>query len=89
MSVATLDKYCKTHGLILYGVERREHTQTACEVVDVDLKANPAVSYWLKGAIEALENRDILDAVADAKLLSDIMQARYTALTGRVYGAKI
>lgn len=51
-----------------------------------ELKADPSVSYWLKNALDALESRDILDAVADAKLLSDIMQARYTAATGRVYG---
>ncbi len=53
-----------------------------------ELKQNPAVSFWLKEALTKLENRDILDAVADAKILFDAMSERYTEVTGRVYGAK-
>jgi hypothetical protein len=50
------------------------------------LKANPAVSFWLKEALTNLENRDILDAVCDAKVLFDAMNERYTELTGRKFG---
>lgn len=31
---------------------------------------NPSTSFWLKAAIEKLENRDVLDAARDADILA-------------------
>ena len=43
---------------------------TAAEII-----ASPSASYWLKGAIAALQQRDPLDAARDAAMLSEIMAA--------------
>ena len=40
----------------------------------------PGTSFWLKFSVEALHNRDPLDAVNDAQDLLDICQARAAAV---------
>jgi len=48
--------------------------------------ASPCVSYWLKGAIMALEKRDPIDALNDAELLAELARARVDDI-GRTYAA--
>jgi hypothetical protein len=40
------------------------------------LLADPAVSYWLKGQIRQTRDRDVLDALRDAELLSEVLRTR-------------
>lgn len=47
------------------------------------LMDDPAVSYWLKGAVRALMERDPVDAANDADVLAKIMGERVTALLKR------
>lgn len=42
-----------------------------------------AGSYWLKGAVVALENRDVLDALADAQMLLGLAKKRAEEALGR------
>ena len=42
---------------------------------------NPAVSYWLKDAIESLLKRDPVDAYKDARLLHGLMENRVKELS--------
>lgn len=39
------------------------------------IASNPATSYWLRGAIAALLERDVLDARNDAEILAEIFRA--------------
>jgi hypothetical protein len=45
--------------------------------------ADPCASYWLKGAIAALMNRDTIDATYDAELLAKLFRQRCDEITGR------
>lgn len=40
------------------------------------INADPAASFWLKGAIAYLDKRDPLDACRDAELLVKLQQTR-------------
>lgn len=40
-----------------------------------------AASFWLKDAVQQLENRDLLDALADAEMLLGMMKKRYAEAT--------
>lgn len=44
---------------------------------------DPAASYWLKGAVRELQNRDIIDAVNDIKALDDIFTTLLQEIQGR------
>ena len=46
----------------------------------VELYTSPATSYWLRGAIDALELRDPLDARRDAELLAALQARRVDEL---------
>jgi hypothetical protein len=46
------------------------------------LLADPAVSYWLKGALQAALRRDCLDAARDAQGLATLLDARWAEITG-------
>lgn len=46
------------------------------------LMANPAISFWLKAAVEALEKRDPLDAASDAGFLFALAEARANETLG-------
>ena len=42
---------------------------------------DPATSYWLREAVQAANRRDPLDALRDAEMLVEMLQARFdTAL---------
>jgi hypothetical protein len=49
----------------------------------VETLQNPAASFWLKKAIEALDKRDPVDAWADAETLQRIMRAKLDELQRR------
>ena len=46
------------------------------------LVADPTTSQTLRDMLTASLNRDPLDALADAEVLTDILRARFDALTG-------
>jgi hypothetical protein len=46
------------------------------------IMANPSISFWLKAAVEALENRDPLDAASDAGFLFALAEARANEACG-------
>lgn len=54
-----------------------------------ELLASPCTSNWLKRALTDLQERDILDAVCDAKVLFDATNERYQQLTGRKFGGSL
>jgi hypothetical protein len=43
---------------------------------------DPATSFWLRDAINALMRRDPIDAARDARLLAAIMEQRANEITG-------
>jgi hypothetical protein len=45
-------------------------------MLERSLLADPAVSYWLKGQIRQSRDRDVLDALRDAELLSEVLRIR-------------
>lgn len=47
-----------------------------------DLKADKALSFWLKEQIEKISERDILDAINDAELLLGALAGRFKIMTG-------
>lgn len=52
-----------------------------------DILADPAASRWLKEQIRATQSRDVVDAIADAKVLLSILNNRFAetlALAKRV-----
>ena len=44
--------------------------------------ADPCASFWLRDAIVALLNRDVVDAANDAELLAVLMSNRCKAVVG-------
>ncbi len=40
------------------------------------IRTDPSVSYWLKAALEALDERDPVDALNDAQVLAKVQQTR-------------
>ena len=44
--------------------------------LEQSLLADPAVSYWLKAQIRQTRDRDVLDALRDAELLSEVLRTR-------------
>ena len=51
-----------------------------------DVMADPAVHNWVKEQTEATRNHDPLDALYDAKLLVDVLQARWNVAHGEAKG---
>lgn len=43
------------------------------------LLADPSTSYWLKDALRAAEGRDLLDALADAETLVEVLSEQWQA----------
>lgn len=41
---------------------------------------DPCTSYWLRSAIDALRERDPVDALGDVEVLHKLMQARWERL---------
>ena len=41
-----------------------------------EVMADPACSYWLKTTLQGALNRDPVDALADAMLLTNLLQSR-------------
>ena len=41
------------------------------------MKSDPATSFWLREQISATRQRDVLDALADAEALVDILRQRW------------
>ena len=54
----------------------RGNAMTNYKLTISQLLADPAVSYWLKAAVEALMRRDPVDSVTDANHLANLMQER-------------
>lgn len=51
------------------------------------INADPAASFWLKGAIAYLDKRDPLDACRDAELLVKLQQTRLAEALNDQLGA--
>ncbi len=49
--------------------------------------ADPAASHWLKSALQSALARDVVDAVADATVLLQLLEERTNALLG--FGATV
>jgi UDP-3-O-acyl-N-acetylglucosamine deacetylase len=47
-----------------------------------DIMNDPACSHWLKRQLQETKERDILDALADVEILSDVLKKRFEAMTG-------
>lgn len=41
-----------------------------------DILNDPCASYWLKYALETLDNRDVVDAANDVDVLRDFIEAK-------------
>ena len=48
-----------------------------------EILTSPCTSYWLKAAIKANLNRDCLDALRDAEVLTEVLRRHYQTVTGR------
>jgi hypothetical protein len=46
------------------------------------LMNSDCTSFWLKDALKASLNRDILDAIRDAEILADLLTREFNALYG-------
>lgn len=56
--------------------------QTAQEMKE-KLAKDPSVTFWLKDQVEKMEQRDVLDAYYDAKLLFQYCQLRWFEVSGK------
>lgn len=58
------------------------HDHMALYARRAEILADPAISFWLKDAIRALEARDPVDAAKDADLLAAFFDGKCKALLG-------
>lgn len=61
-------------GLAQVSLRANERQETPSEGA---LLRSPATSYWLRSAILSTEERDIVDALADAEVLVELLQRRH------------
>ena len=58
------------------------HTDTSYSEDCFMIQTHPAVSYWLKDALTALDQRDPVDALQDAEVLLALAEKRLNEMQG-------
>lgn len=63
----------------LWNTLRPITNETAMTLNENKILSDPATSYWLRDAIKAAWNRDLLDAMRDAETLAKLLRERFDA----------